>query len=195
MLNRDRDIIADLKRFRVLTRAQIQALHFASLKDSVTGCNRVLKRMVRDGHISYSNQRRMYLYFPDKSIKKDSAKIDHFLAIADAYLEFCKVQKPTYFEVEPKLNAKGTIEPDALMVWRGAPVFLEIQRSRYTKKQMNEKFDLYQQYYDGGAWKELSYQPADRKIFPHVVMLTDHVYNVGDRPFRVFQVKDVNSLG
>lgn len=48
----------------------------------------------------------------------------------------------------------------------------------------------YERYYTSGDWTRLPWQPADRKVFPYVWIVgasSDKKYNVGKRPFRVFQ--------
>ncbi|MGO1136559.1 hypothetical protein ACTOSX_18665 [Bacillus subtilis] len=48
----------------------------------------VLLRLLRDGHIQRSTARQPYVYFGgETTMKKNSAKIDHFLAIGNVYKE------------------------------------------------------------------------------------------------------------
>ncbi len=168
MNERDKAIIADLERFRCLTRDDVAELHFSKLKNPIKEANNALLRMRRDGRIGVSKERRMYIYFPVPSIKKDSAKLNHFLAIADFYKQLCKIEKPRTFDVEPKLGGKGNPEPDAFAIWRGAPWYIEIQRSVYSEKQWTEKLNRYERYYIGGEWEKAEWQPAERKVFPYV---------------------------
>ncbi|MFN4173526.1 MAG: hypothetical protein ACK4HV_00270, partial [Parachlamydiaceae bacterium] len=67
-----------------MSRDDIIALHFGTLRQPVTAANTVLKRLRRDGHIKAVMDRHQYLYMPaDSQIKKDSAKIPHFLKIVE----------------------------------------------------------------------------------------------------------------
>jgi hypothetical protein len=84
MKKRDLAIINDLQQFRCMTRDDIIELHFVGLKNPVTCCNIVLKRLRRDGYIEVSTKQQPYIHFPSpSSIKKDSAKIPHFLKIVN----------------------------------------------------------------------------------------------------------------
>lgn len=186
MTPRDRAIIADLERFRCLTRDDVAELHFSNVKNPVKEANGVLKRLRRDGNIGCSTDRRMYIYFPIPGIKKDSAKLGHFLAIADFYKQLRKYEQPRTFEVEPKLGGKGLPEPDAFVIWKGAPWYIEIQRSAYTEKQMTEKMNRYEAFYLGGAWEKASWQPTVKKVFPYVWIIGAGKYVIGTRSFRVF---------
>lgn len=45
------------------------------------------------------------------------------------------------------------MEPDIFMIWKRAPFFLEIQRSIYSEKVMNEKVNRYVSYYMSNEWQ------------------------------------------
>lgn len=187
MNERDKAIIADLERFRCLTRDDVAELHFSNVKNPITQANMVLKRMRRDGRIDCSSERRMYIYFSKPSIKKDGAKVNHFLAIADFYKQIRKVETPRRFDVEPKLGGKGRPEPDAFTIWKGAPWYVEIQRSQFSDKVMQDKLNRYEQYYLSGEWEQENWQPANKKIFPYIWIVGVGHYRVGERPFKVIQ--------
>lgn len=186
MTERDKAIIADLERFRCLTRDDVAELHFSGVKNRITETNKVLLRLRRDGRIGVSKAQRKYIYFPVPSIKKDSAKLNHYLAIAEFYRQLCRVQRPHTFEVEPKLGGKGLPEPDAFVIWRGVPWYVEIQRSVYSEKQWTEKMNRYEKYYLNGEWERAEWQPAERKIFPYVWIVGKGSTPEGMRSFKVF---------
>lgn len=196
MNKRDQLIVDSLKTFRVLTRDQIIQMHFADNKTPYVVANRVLKRLVDNGLIKVSKITRMYRYFPaQNTIKMDSTKIPHFLAIAEFYLELCKVSKPFQFTVEFKPLPKGGIEPDIFMVWDGLDgiprsFLVEIQRSNYSKKQISNKKDLYIQYKKEheDVWKEYSSK------FPLIWIVSDRPYNVDFAPLRVIESESVGKL-
>lgn len=193
MRQRDKAILNDLNRFRVMSRDDIIDIHFAELKNPITSANLVLKRLRRDDHIEANLDRQPFLYFPSPSpIKKESAKIPHFLAIVDFYKQARKHGEPKVFTVEPKYG-KYFMEPDIFMLWKGAPFFVEIQRSIYSDKVMAEKFDRYERYFHSEEWKRETWQPQQKKVFPYVWIISDNRYNI-DRPFRVFQSRDVSEL-
>src|SRR4051812_25190453 len=107
MNKRDLSILKDLERFRVLSRDDIAFLHFKHLKRPIKCCNDVLKRLRRDNQIEANIERQPYLYFVSPSpIKKDSAKIPHFLKIVDFYKTLLEYETPRIFNVEPKYGAK-----------------------------------------------------------------------------------------
>lgn len=189
---RDKAIVSDLVRFRCMTRDDLVALHFSNVKHPVTQANMVLKRLRRDGIIECSKEWKQYVYFPSPSIKKDSAKINHFLAIVDFYKQLQKHEPPKLFVVEPKYG-KGNPEPDVFMIWQRAPFFVEIQRSFYSDKVMKEKIARYEQYYHGEQWKLESWQPEEKKVFPRVWIVSETKYNI-EAPFKVAQSTDVAGL-
>jgi len=168
MNTRDKLIIADLEKFRVLSREHIATLHFNNCKNKVNECNRVMLRLTRENKVSVSKERRMYNYFPSKHIKKDSSKLNHYLAIADLYVKLMQFDKPRRYDVEPKLNFINGPEPDVFAIWHNKLFFIEIQLSDYSKKQWQEKMNRYEMYFLSEAWKGLDWQPQDKKLFPTV---------------------------
>lgn len=194
MNERDKAILADLGRFRCLSRDDIAELHFSNTKNPITHTNTVLKRLRRDGLVKCSTERRKYVYFHGESkMKPNSQKMDHFLSIAQFYREVRKYETPRVFEVEPKPGEKGFAEPDIFMIWRGAAFFVEVQRTVYTDKVMQAKLDRYESFYNSGEWQRAPWQPSDRKIFPTIWIIGAGNYNAANRPFRLFQ-DDVNGM-
>ncbi|WP_424766282.1 replication-relaxation family protein [Paenibacillus sp. sgz302251] len=185
---RDVAIVKDLERFRCLSRDDIAELHFTNVKNAINEANKVLLRLRRDGVIGVSKERRKYIYFPDRSIKKDSSKIGHFLAIAEFYREIRKHEAPTMFEVEPKLGSKGLPEPDVFTTWKRTPFFVEIQNSRFSSSVMQAKMKRYEAYYASGIWEQASWQPPQgKKLFPFVWIIGEGRYDVGKPSFKVLQ--------
>ncbi|WP_054955064.1 replication-relaxation family protein [Paenibacillus dakarensis] len=185
---RDKAIIADIERFRYLTRDDIADLYFGHTRHPITQTNLVLKRLRRDGYVKCSTERRKYVYYAaDRKLKAESQKVAHFLAIAEFYKRIRADEEPRVFEVEPKLGGKGRPEPDAFAIWKGAPWFAEIQRSTYTERQMAEKLNRYEAYYNSGEWEQAPWQPANKRIFPYVWIIGAGRYDVGKRPYRVYQ--------
>lgn len=189
---RDKNILADLDRFRCMTRNDIIDLHFSGLKNPITCCNTVMKRLRRDGHIEVNAAQQPYIYFPSPApIKKDSAKIPHFLKIVEFYKSLLNFQPPETFLVEPKYG-KGHMEPDLFMIWKRAPFFVEIQRSIYSEKVMNEKFNRYVSYYMSNEWQDEPWQPEDKKVFPKIILITDTRYNLPQHSnIHFFQVQNI----
>lgn len=194
MRKRDLEIIKDLERFRCMTRDDIIDLHFSKLKNPITCCNTVLKRLRRDGYIEVNANQQPYLYFPSPSgIKKDSTKIPHFLKIVGFYKDIVKHEKPPTFIVEPKYG-KGFMEPDVFMIWKRAPFFVEIQRSVYSHKVMSEKVNRYETYFMSKEWENETWQPENKKVFPTVLIITDTRYNIESSIVRFLQVQDIDQL-
>ena len=54
LTKRDKAIIADLNKFRVMDRDSIAELHFPTLKNPQYAANNVLLRLLQDGHIQRS---------------------------------------------------------------------------------------------------------------------------------------------
>lgn len=180
LTNRDKAIIKDLTRFRVMDRDSIAELHFSNLKRPHLAANNVLLRLLRDGQIQRSTKYTPYLYFgPEVQIKKNSQKIGHFLAILNTYKEIRKHGRIESFLVEPKYGKKGGVEPDVYMYFRQTPFFIEVQKSIYSQKQMEEKLERYIDLFHSG------FMAAP---FPHVLILSEQRYALdADYPFKVFQ--------
>lgn len=194
MKKRDLAILNDLQRFRCLSRDDIIELHFSHIKQPVTCCNTVLKRLRRDGYIEVSKERQPYIYFPSPApIKKDSTKIPHFLKIVEFYKCTKKYEDPKSFIVEPKYG-KGYMEPDAFMIWKRGPFFVEIQRSVYSDRVMDEKIKRYEDYYCSNEWQQEPWQPANKKVFPTILVVTDTRYNIDSPNIKFIQVPNVSEL-
>lgn len=183
LTKRDKAIIRDLTKFRVMDRDSIAELHFANLKNPQYAANNVLLRLLRDGEIQRSTAFIPYCYFgPEVSMKKNSAKIGHFLAILNVYKEIRSQGEPDSFLVEPKYGRKGAgAEPDIYCYYRRTPFFIEVQRTIYSEKLMTEKLDRYVDLYNSGVMV---------KPFPHILILSDQRYAIdGDYPFKIFQAE------
>jgi hypothetical protein len=179
LTKRDKAIIKDLERFRVMDRNSIVELHFGGLKNPISATNSVLLRLLRDGHIQRSTTFQPYVYFgADLAIKKNSAKINHWLAILGVYKEMRKLGAVESFTVEPKFGGKGTVEPDIFVRFRKTDFFIEVQRTLYSDKQMRDKLDRYVALYHSGLIAE---------PFPHVLIISEHAYETFKTPFRMFQ--------
>jgi hypothetical protein len=181
LTNRDKAIIKDLNRFRVMDRNSIAELHFSDVKNPITAANTVLLRLLRDGHLQRTTSTSPYCYFgPNVQIKQNSAKLGHFLAIVNTYKEMRKLGAIDTFLVEPKYVPKGKgAEPDIYAVMRKTAFFIEVQKTVYSEKQMAEKLDRYVDLYNAGIMGQ---------SFPHVLILSDQRYAIDSSyPFKVFQ--------
>jgi predicted transcriptional regulator len=189
MTKRDTDILKNLLKFRVLTRDHLISMHFMDQKQPITTCNRVMQRLVLKGLVKVNKSTRPYQYMHvETKMKPNSSKVPHFLSIADTYIDMCTWVKPERFEVEPKVGVKGTVEADAVAVWNSGLMFIEIQRSRYTQKVMQEKINRYETYYASKEWKKKFRQ------FPLVIVLTESPYKVETANIKLFQAKDIDDF-
>jgi hypothetical protein len=188
LTKRDKAIIADLQRFRVMSRDDIADIHFRGLKRPQESANNVLLRLVREGHIQRSTAFVPYVYFcAESGVKKNSQKIPHYLEIVKTYKEILSFGPIETFVVEPKYK-KGLAEPDAFFIYQRTPFFLECQRSIYSEKMMEEKLNRYLALYESGLIAEESWQPEGKTVFPYILILSDTRYAINHRyPFRVFQ--------
>lgn len=194
MNKRDRAILNDLIRFRALTRDQIIEIHFGRLRNPIANANAVMLRLYRQGHVERSADYGQYIYFPiNGTLRKDSAKLRHFLAIADVYIEMTKIGGLRRFDVEPKYG-KGFAEPDAFVIWRGSPFFVEVQRSIYSDKQISEKVARYGALRNSGIIEKETWQPKERPVMPTVLMLTEKRYAIDSSPVRIVQVRELSEL-
>ncbi|OSX90357.1 hypothetical protein BTJ45_03571 [Bacillus mycoides] len=152
MRNRDKAILSNLKRFRCMSRDDIIDLHFQGLNNAVTCCNTVMKRLRRDGHVDANISQQPFIYFPQPStLRKTSQKIPHFLGIVDVYKQLIHYEKPKLFKVEPKYG-RDYMEPDAFAIWNRSPFFIEVQKSVYSKKIMQDKINRYELYFHSQEW-------------------------------------------
>lgn len=184
LTNRDKQIIKALDKFRVMDRDSVAELFFAGLKNPKYAANNVLLRLLRDGEIQRSTAFIPYCYFgPNILMKQQSQKIGHFLAILNVYKEMLKLGDLESFLVEPKYGRKkdGCSEPDIFAQFRRTPFFIEVQKTVYSTKQMDEKLERYVQLHESGIIE---------KPFPHVLILSDQRYAIDENyPFKVFQAE------
>jgi len=186
LTKRDKAIIKDLNKFRVMDRDSIAELHFVGLKNPTYAANNVLLRLLREGHIQRSTAFVPYVYFgPEINMKKDSAKIGHFLAIVEVYKEIKKLGNLETFLVEPKYGKKGVAEPDIFCMFRQTPFFIEVQKTLYSEQQMRDKMNRYIDLYNEGILNP----------FPRVLILSDQRYAIDENyPFKVFQAESVTAF-
>ncbi|MCC2441843.1 replication-relaxation family protein [Bacillus paranthracis] len=195
MNKRDKLIVDDINKFRVLSRDQIIDLYFSHLKNPISTCNLVLKRLQDRGYIKACKDFRPYLYVSaDSKIKENSQKSLHFLKIVDVYIQLKKYdRKVSHVLIEPKIGTKGTVEPDLFCIFRNTPFFIEVQRSVYSEKVMNEKIDRYESLYDSREWKKFEWQQEGKEIFPIIILITDTHYLINSE-LRVLQFPDIHAF-
>jgi hypothetical protein len=197
MLNkRDKAIIDDLKKFRVMDRDSIAEIHFKGLKNPKDSTNHVLLRLIREGHIERSTAFVPYVYFsPETNMKKNSQKIGHFLAILNTYKEMLHHGTFTMFLVEPKYGKKGLAEPDIFCIYRNTPFFIEVQNSYFNEKQINEKMDRYEELFDSGIIQQEAWQPEGTKFFPNILIISEQRFAIEKNyPFRIMQAPSFGHL-
>lgn len=189
LTTRDRAILDDLNKFRVMDRDSIAELHFKGLKNPKYAANNILLRLHREGYVQRSTAFVPYMYFGSEvSMKKKSAKIGHFLAIVEVYKEMKRLGEVDTFLVEPKFGNKGKAEPDIFCIYRRTPFFIEVQKSIYSEKQIKDKMDRYLDLYNSRTIENEPWQPTDKKVFPHVLILSDQRFPIdGLYPFRIMQ--------
>jgi hypothetical protein len=193
---RDKAILDDLQRFRVMDRDSIAELHFKGLKNPADSCNHTLLRLIRENHIERSTAFVPYVYFSSEiNIKKNSQKTGHFLAILNTYKEMLQHGSFTMFLVEPKYGPKGMAEPDIFCIYRDTPFFIEVQNSYFNEKQINDKLDRYEELYNSGVIDNEPWQLNSKKVFPNVLIISEQRYAIEKSyPFRIMQAPTFNDL-
>ncbi|MEC2394041.1 hypothetical protein BK709_13630 [Bacillus thuringiensis serovar shandongiensis] len=190
---RDKKIIQALQLFRCMSRDQIAHLFFADVKNPITSANFVLKRLRREKHIDAYVDQQPYIYFPEPSIiKKDSQKINHYLAIVDFYIEICRHEHPSTFEVEKRYRT-GHIQPDIFMIWQGKAYFVEIQLSRYSSVLMNKKLNRYIYYFETDEWIE-KYLTYNLNNDPYVWIVSKSPYSVLNEDLQIIQTSNTDII-
>lgn len=191
MKSRDQEIISTLDRFKCLTRDDLITLFFKDKKSPVSNCNQVLRRLRDRGHIKQSKRHNPAIYFPNPStIKENSQKIDHFQSIARLFITLRNYISA--FDVEPKLGPKGTVEPDAFMIFNNSPYYCESQLTKYDAKTMKAKIQRYENYYYSNEWTKLYWQPED-PFFPAIAIFTETPYEI-DSFLEIYQYKSAQEL-
>jgi hypothetical protein len=194
MRKRDKDIIRSLEKHRCLSRDQVAELFFSDTKNATTNANTSLKRLRDRGYIDANVERQPFVYFPKPtSIKKDGNKVDHFLKIADVYIQLLKMEIPEEFDIEPRYDAD--VRPDIFTIVKRTPFFIEVQNSFYSQKVMQKKINLYREYFISGDYAKLSWQPKDNPVFPYIVIISKSHYRLDtDNGMYVFQYKSIDEF-
>jgi len=194
---RDKDIIGFINQFRAVDRDSLVELFFKQLKSPINACNSVMIRLYRLGLIERTQQYSPTVYLPvDAKIKKNSQKILHFLSILDVYKQMCTYSTPKQVIVEDKpTGRKGGIEPDLFCIFKGSPFWIEIQRNQYSEQRMQDKINLYEEFFFSDEWKALQWQPEERPaIFPTIMLITPVRYAVSSEHIRIIQVACIHEL-
>jgi hypothetical protein len=130
-----------LTKFKICSRNQIATILFSQNSNPINVCNRVLKRMVREGAILQVKRERdkPYLYTDNPShIHHRSNKINHYLKIVDFYIQ---AGTPENFLVEPIL---GSYEPDVMFKDKSNnTICVEIQLTPISLKKMETKINQF----------------------------------------------------
>ncbi|WP_096436458.1 replication-relaxation family protein [Alteribacter populi] len=194
MNKRYKTIIDEVTKFRCLSRDQISELYFGHCRKPHTNANTALKRLRDRRYLTVAPFRQPYVYMINPApIKRDSNKIDHYLAIADVYIALKKAGKVREFTVEPRYD-DVEVRPDIFTVYQGMPLFIEVQKSVYSDRVMAKKFERYQAYYDSEDWRKLDWQPKGNPVFPYVLLFSTQKYRVETEGFKVRQYTDVSEF-
>ncbi|MBE2931314.1 hypothetical protein HPJ92_01915 [Anoxybacillus flavithermus] len=196
MKKRDKEIIEALEKFKCLTRDQIASMFFKHTKKPHTNANFILKRLRRDGYITARTDKafQQYVYFPNPpEIKKNSQKVDHYLLIAQIYIDMMKYDTVKQYDIEPIVD---DFIPDAFARWKGSRWFIEAQNSLYTSKQLEQKLQKYVEWYELGEWQYTQFVNDLKPIFPHVLIVgkVNKKLDTSEYPFRVAQVESIDAF-
>lgn len=195
MNERDKAIVQDLQTFRCMSRDQIVQLHFNQLKNPVNSANSVLKRLTRDGIIRCSKAFSPYIYMlAETKIKEGSQKIPHFLELVNTVIEMKAFKEPKFLMIEPKFSSKGGVEPDIFARWLGNPIFVEVQRTFYSKEVMQKKINLYEEYYATNSWREEPWQIPEKEKFPSILIITPTRYAIESSVLKIYQSPSISDF-
>jgi hypothetical protein len=191
MNKRDTQIVSTINKFKCLGRDDVIKLFFHNKKSPISNCNAVLRRLRDRGLIKQSKKQNPALYFTKENpIKETSQKIPHYLEIFNVFNTL--KHYISRFDVEPKLGRKGTVEPDAFMIFNKTPFFVEVQLT-YSKSVMNEKIKLYEAYFHSNEWMKLKWQPS-RPYFPYILVISETHYDIDSPFFTIIQYKTPNAF-
>ncbi|HHW36133.1 MAG TPA: hypothetical protein GXX18_02345 [Bacillales bacterium] len=191
---RDRNILYDIRKFRVMDTNSIANLHFDNNKNPASSASNVLLRLTRLKYIRRLRGFSPYLYMLSESkIKQDSNKIPHFLELLHVYKEIRSIEEPRIFQVEPRYEM---VRPDIFTIFMRTPFYIEVQRSIYSDDEMTKKLDRYEKLFESGIVNEETWQPKGKTpVFPYILIITDSRYNIkNDYPFKVFQAGSITEF-
>lgn len=189
---RDKAILADLNRFFCMDRDNIAAIHFNHVKDPIQAANKALLRLFRQGLIERTSNYQPFIYFPANStMKRNSQKIPHYLELVKVYIDLLSYEKPDTFKIELQYQ-KGLAQPDIFTVFKKSPLFIEVQRSVYSEKLMQEKIARYEALYHSHLLDKEPWQLQGRPpIFPAVLILTQTRYAIKSDHFAIIQAESI----
>ncbi|MCM3197316.1 hypothetical protein M3624_29935, partial [Priestia megaterium] len=73
--------------------------------------------------------------------------------------------------------------------------WIEIQRNQYSEQKMQDKINLYEEFFFSDEWKSLYWQPEERApVFPSVILITPVRYAVNSDYIRIIQVASIHEL-
>ncbi len=109
-----------------------------------------------------------------KAVPFHTAKINHWLAITDLYIEISKVEKPLIFipEYREVIENKKIFSPDVWMVWRKKPYFVEVQRTPIRSKAWQEKWRIYEHVYSRLSERAFQPKPPAKPVKPKILVVT-----------------------
>lgn len=190
---RDKNIINDIRKFRVCDTNSIAELHFNNCKNPASSACNVLLRLTRLNYIKRLRGFSPYLYILSESkMKRDSNKIPHFLELLNVYKEIRLIEEPRIFQVEPRYHQ---VRPDIFSIFLRTPFFIEVQRSTYSYEEMKKKLDRYEELFQSGLIAGENWQPKDRVVFPHLLIILDSRYIFkNDYSFKIFQASSVTEF-
>ncbi|TYS46778.1 replication-relaxation family protein [Bacillus infantis] len=187
MKKRDLEILKSLEKFKVLSSGQIAELHFKENAYPQVTANRVLKRLRNSQYIIADTNRsfQQYLYYNNPApIKINSQKTDHYLMIAQGFIDMQRYSDIKEYQIEPKIENADFI-PDVKASWLDNEWYIEFQNSLYSTKQLYDKLSRYVTYYNKGLWKN------ERVL---IVGKINMKFNPDDYPFKVKQVHCIDDL-
>ncbi|PGT05064.1 hypothetical protein COD03_29690, partial [Bacillus cereus] len=82
----------------------------------------------------------------------------------------------------------------AFTIWRRSPFFIEVQKSVYSKKIMQDKINRYELYFHSQEWHQESWQPKESKFFPNILIITDKKYDIQSSNLRIFQETSIHDF-
>lgn len=130
--------------FPAANRDQLARLFFSDRSNPILKCTQTMQQYRQDKPkwIDVNKEKRPYVYFAyPLRIKKQSAKLDHWMALVDVYHDLKEAAVP--FEiVEMEYSfGKGYPQPDLILQINDHCLFVEVQRTKETR--MQKKIDQY----------------------------------------------------
>ncbi|MCY0892340.1 MAG: replication-relaxation family protein [Acidibacillus sp.] len=186
MAHRD-DIIDFLSTVRIANTEQVGRLFYADRgspsKRASEALSELAKEKLVEGEIVKLGTPKLWrltkkakdsMGIGQKGIPFNTAKTAHWLAIADLYIRLRKIERPLFFipEYREVIENKRIFSPDAWLVWRKRPFFVEVQLTVMPSMRWKDKWKSYELFYLRLDKRAFQPKPPARPVKPQILVVS-----------------------